>query len=227
MTELEALKQRLKLTLSTEELTRAFRHRSYVYEQIVPPESNERLEFLGDAVVDLVVREYLFGSYPERNEGEYTQIKSAVVSDVELAAQAKAVGLERCLLLGKGAEETDGRQRDSIIAAAFEAMVGLLFLHGGYEGARPVVLQCLREAIERAVHGGGRQDYKSLLQRQAQQRGVRPRYKVMKTERPPHRREFTVQVNVGEAAGVGKGHSKSEAEQAAAQELCHKLVKHP
>jgi ribonuclease-3 len=180
-------------------------------------ESNERLEFLGDAVIELIIREELLRRFPERSEGELTKIKSRVVRDGVLAQRAEALELGLCLLLGKGEEEEGGRKRTSVLAAAFEAMVALVFLHQGYAGVRGLVMEQFAEPLAQATEGYAQHDYKGLLQEEAHRRGARPRYSLVGTTGPPHRKEFTVQVSVAGCVQVGQGRSKKEAEQAAAQ----------
>lgn len=214
---LEALGTRLGLDLPVEELSRAFRHSSYVHEASDRGESNERLEFLGDAVIELIIREELWRRFPERSEGELTKMKSRMVRDTVLAQRAEALGLGACLLLGKGEEEEGGRARPSVLAAAFEAMVGLVFLHHGYAWAHGVVVEQFAEPFTKVTEGYAQHDYKGLLQEEAHRRGARPRYSLLGTAGPPHRKEFTVQVSVAGCVQVGRGRSKKEAEQAAAQ----------
>ena len=140
---LEALRARCRLSIGVPELQQAFLHRSYVHEHADGLESNDRLEFLGDAVIELVVREHLCGRYPTHREGELTQRKAALVSDDRLADNARTLALDRCLFLGNGEEETGGRDRDSILAAAFEALTAVVFLCEGYERARRFLLEHL------------------------------------------------------------------------------------
>ena len=140
---LEALRERCHLRIEVLVLQRAFLHRSYVHEHADHLESNDRLEFLGDAVIELVVREHLFRQHPTHSEGALTQRKAAIVSDDRLADNARTLGLDRCLFLGKGEEETGGRNRDSILAAAFEALTAVVFLHEGHERTRDFLLEHL------------------------------------------------------------------------------------
>ena len=137
------LKDKLGLSMELAELERAFLHSSFIGEHPECGESNERLEFLGDAVIELAVREYLFKRFPQENEGVLTQKKAALVSDVRLAKQAQVLGLNQCLFLGKGTDETGGRTIPSILAAAFEALAGLVFLHEGYPRAKQLVCEHL------------------------------------------------------------------------------------
>jgi len=222
--EIEALKSRLKLDIDPADLERAFLHSSYVNESPDKLDSNERLEFLGDAVIDLAVSSYLFCRFQARSEGELTKIKSVVVSGPVLAEKAKELGLDRCLLLGKGEAEAGGRQRGSILAAAFEALVGVLFSCQGYEPARRFVLEQLKAEIDKVEHGQHRKDYKTLLQEEAQKLGLKPIYTLLSAEGLDHRKEFTVKVEVAAHTGLGRGRSKKEAEQAAAKQVYFKLA---
>ena len=137
------LKDKLGLSMELAELERAFLHSSFIGEHSECGKSNERLEFLGDAVIELAVREHLFERFPEENEGALTQRKAARVSDVQLARHAQALGLDQCVFLGKGAEETGGRATTSILAGAFEALAGVVFLCEGYPRAKRFVCEHL------------------------------------------------------------------------------------
>ena len=143
LAELESLKNRLQLTIEVTELQKAFLHSSYVHESPDGLESNDCLEFLGDAVIELVVRDYLLRRFPTGSEGELTQRKATIVSGSALADNARALGLERCLFLGNGEEETGGRHRNSILAAAFEALTAVVFLHEGYERTQHFLIEHL------------------------------------------------------------------------------------
>ncbi len=218
---LEQLRAELGLLeIPLADLARPFCHSSYVNESPQPIESNERLEFLGDAVVALAVTEYLFAHYPDLPEGELTKIKSVVVSGPVLAARARALGLDHCLLLGHGEEESGGRQRRSLLGDAFEALIGLVFERLGYRRASLLVIELLRDEIVRVAAGEHRRyDYKTLLQEWAQARGQKPVYILVGTEGADHCKEFTVRVEVNGLMALGRGRSKKEAEQIAAQQL--------
>ncbi len=220
--DLSRLKRRLHIDLPDHELRKAFLHSSYVNENPAEGESNERLEFLGDAVISLAVSEHLYRMYP-LPEGELTRIKSLVVSGPTLAARAKALGLQRVLLLGCGEEESGGRARASLRSDAFEALVGVIFLHRGYETAAQFVLQQLGAEIERALQGKSLRDYKTLLQEEAQRRGLRPVYTLIEARGKDHEKEFTVRVELDDQTAVGRGSRVKEAEQNAAQTLFERL----
>jgi len=218
---LAALAERLEI--SEIELRRAFLHSSYVNERPEEGESNERLEFLGDAVIELAISEYLFHSFPGHSEGELTKIKSVVVSGPLLAERAKALGLGEALFLGIGEEESGGRERRSILADAFEALVGLIFCARGYGCAARFVVEQLHEEVEKVEQNQRSWDYKSLLQEEAQRRGLRPVYTLLQQEGADHQKVFTVRVEVAGLEGLGRGRRIKEAEQAAAKQLYFKL----
>ncbi|MCS7197298.1 MAG: ribonuclease III [Candidatus Bipolaricaulota bacterium] len=225
MTELERLRERLGLAeLPLEELERPFRHSSYVNEQRPGLESNERLEFLGDAVIELAVAEYLVKNYPKRSEGELTKIKSVVVSGSVLAEKARELHLDQCLLLGRGEEESGGRSNSKLLGNAFEALMGLIFAHFGYERASALVQQLLLPEILRVAEGRHRQDYKTLLQEWAQEQQQKPVYTLMSSEGEDHCKEFTVRVEVNGLWALGRGRSKKAAEQDAARRLYAQIV---
>ncbi len=224
---LRALRARLGLDIALEELKQAFLHSSYVNEQ--PAEeglvANERLEFLGDAVIELAVSEHLYRKFPKYSEGELTKIKSVVVSGPVLAEKARALGLGECLFLGVGEEESGGRERDSILSDTFEALIGLVFLKWGYRRASRFALRFLRDEVEKVERHQRLMDYKSLLQEEAQRRGTRPVYTLLKEEGADHQKVFTVQVEVNGLRGTGRGRRVKEAEQAAAKQVYFKLTR--
>ncbi len=204
-------------------LTTALTHRSYANEHNL--ESNERLEFLGDAVLGLVVGDDLFHRFPGAPEGQLAKLRAGVVSMPMLAKQARSLGLGDCLLLGRGESLTGGAARESNLADAFEAVAGAFYLAGGLAPAAAFIMARLAGEIEAAGSGKGLADYKTLLQEELQGQGLRPRYEVTGEEGPDHGKEFTVAVYAGEKLlGRGSGRSKKEAEQVAAcQALAHKI----
>ncbi len=204
--------------LPPELLRQALRHSSYANEHPGEGESNERLEFLGDAVLNLAVSEYLYRTCPHP-EGELTQLRAAIVSGSALAEVARDLGLSSHLLLGRGEEESGGRERSSLLSDAFEALVGAVFLHEGYEAAARFVRHHLRSALDRARAGDVRRDYKTLLQEEAQRHGLRPVYTLLEARGADHAREFTVQVELNGRKALGKGRRIKDAEQEAARRL--------
>lgn len=209
-------------------LANAVRHRSWCAENPLAP-SNERLEFLGDAVLGLVVTDHLYTTYPDMPEGELTKVRAAVVSSAALARAAREVDLGSALHVGRGEEQSGGRDKPSILADAIEAVFGAVYLSGGLAVARDLVLRLLAPQIEEAVQRPGDDDFKTRLQELAA-RAVEqvPRYSV-RSEGPDHAQRFEATVEVplpsGDAVrGTGEGRSKKEAEQAAAREAWRSLV---
>ncbi|NOX44669.1 MAG: ribonuclease III [Caldiserica bacterium] len=214
---LSSLTSALGLDLEPRELVPALRHASYAHETDL--ESNERLEFLGDAVLDLVMADILFHRFPERDEGELTRLRSVLVSRPVLAEIAGELGLGRYLLVSPGAEDLGVRERPSVLAAALEAIIAVVFLKRGYEYTRAFVQRIYGERISQ-VASRRPEDYKSLLQELGQKRfGELPRYALVEAEGPEHEKVFTVEVSLGGERAVGRGRSLKEAEQAAAKRL--------
>jgi ribonuclease-3 len=218
------LQSQLQLAISEDQLRQAFLHSSYVNESAEGLGSNERLEFLGDAVIELVVSEYLFQRYREYSEGQLTKIKSVVVSGPVLAERARSLELQQYLYLGRGEEEAAGRQRNSILGDAFEALVGVIFSEQGYAAAAQFVLQQLGEVITAAAQGAYQRDYKTQLQEEAQRRGLKPIYTLLEQRGADHEKQFTVQVEVDGCRAVGGGRRVKDAEQAAARQVYLELT---
>jgi ribonuclease-3 len=183
-----------------------------------PPRVSERLEFLGDAVLGLVFSELLIARYPECDEGRLSKLRAALVRTSSFAAKARDLGLNRCVMLGRGEERTGGREKQSILAAAYEAVVGAVFVESGYEAVRHIVLRHFAEALAR-VGELASIDSKTELQEQCQQTYRRaPIYRVVRQEGPDHARWFVVEVLLGETVlARGEGASKRSAEQDAAR----------
>jgi ribonuclease-3 len=198
------------------QLDAALIHRSYCAEH---PEaaSNERLEFLGDAVLGLVVTVHVYDEYPELPEGELAKLRASVVNAEVLAELAASIDLGPALVLGKGEDGSGGRTKPSILADAMEAVIAALYLDGGWDAAQTVVLRLLEDRIRISAAGPGGQDYKTRLQELAAQRFDQlPRYHV-RAEGPDHSKRFFASVRLnGEIRGEGEGRSKKQAEQAAA-----------
>lgn len=197
----------------------ALTHRSYVFEFAAPNVvSNERLEFLGDAVLELIASDLLYRRFPKAQEGELSNMRAALVRASTLAAFARSVQLGPHLRLGRGEETTGGRDRDLLIASALEAVLGALYLDGGIRAAKSVVEPLLRDELMRITEGKTIKDPKSRLQELAQARlGSTPTYRVVAETGPSHERTFEVEVLIGHfAAAHGSGRSKRQAEQNAA-----------
>jgi ribonuclease-3 len=180
--------------------------------------SNERLEFLGDAVLGLVVTDHIFRTYPELPEGELAKVRAAVVNAGALAELAAELDLGRALHLGKGEDASGGREKPSILADAMEAVIGAVYIDGGYDAARSLIMGLLGDRIEEAAAGPGGQDFKTRLQELAAQRFDQlPQYAV-DDEGPDHAKRFFATVRIaGDVRGSGEGRSKKQAEQAAAR----------
>lgn len=201
-------------------LKQAFIHRSYLNENRgTSLEHNERLEFLGDAVLELIVTDYLFKKYPGKPEGELTSFRSALVNSTALSAAAVKLGINEYLLLSRGESKDIGRARTYILANTFEALLGAIYLDSGYEAAQAFVASHIFDLIDDIVEKGAWIDAKSNFQEMAQERtGITPSYKTMKEVGPDHDKHFTVGVYLGnDLAATGDGASKQEAEQNAAK----------
>lgn len=206
-------------------LSAALVHRSWCAEN-PGHDSNERLEFLGDAVLGVIITDHAFHAYPSLSEGELTDVRKAVVNAVTLAEVADELGLGEHLLLGKGEEQSGGREKPSILADALEAVLGSVYLTAGMAEAHDLVMRLLGSRVAEAHAGGpGGQDYKSRLQEfVARHFDEAPWYETL-AEGPDHARRFHVTVAVGGAArGTGEGRSKKQAEQVAARDAYATLV---
>ena len=181
---------------------------------------NETLEFLGDAVLSLAISDLLMGAFPEAREGDLSKMRASLVNAEELAAKARWVDLGRWLLLGKGEERSGGREKEKILASAYEALLGAVYLDAGYEAARTVVAAHFATDLHGAVDVPGERDYKTRLQERTQRlyREI-PVYTLTAEHGPDHAKEFVVELTVGgRMLGRGVGRSKKLAEQAAAME---------
>ncbi|MFD1952707.1 ribonuclease III [Paenibacillus thailandensis] len=202
-------------------LKQAFTHTSYVNEHKRGGiEHNERLEFLGDAVLQLLVSEFLFTAYPSRPEGELTRMRASIVCEPSLAKFAERLNLGAYVLLGRGEEQLGGRQRPSLLADLFESFVGALYLDAGIERTRAFLQEHMFPHIDSNDTGLLLKDFKSKLQEKAQHGNLGPiEYRIAEERGPAHDREFVVEVYVGEkCCGTGIGRTKKEAEQRAASE---------
>jgi ribonuclease III len=200
-------------------LERALTHRSYLNErQDYTLGSNERLEFLGDAVLGFVVAEYLYHSFPEMPEGELTALRARLVMQASLDRVAERLGIGEHLLLGRGAETAGGRSLSRLRASAFEAILGALFVDQGLEAARALASRELRPELDIALASQSTKDDKSLLQEITQaETGRAPTYCTVAEEGPHHARRFVVEARLGDQVlAEGAGWSKQEAEMAAA-----------
>lgn len=201
-------------------LKNALTHSSYANEKHKSyTNNNERLEFLGDAVLELVSSEYLFTNNPQMVEGKMTKLRASLVCEMSLAASAREINLGACLYLGKGEYVTGGNKRDSILSDAFEAVIGAIYLDGGLEPARKFITQYVLSDIEQKQLF---YDSKTILQEMVQSRfheGTRITYPLMTESGPDHNKSFTVVCRVNDVDyGIGSGRTKKAAEQKAAYE---------
>ncbi|MBA2870774.1 ribonuclease-3 [Anoxybacillus calidus] len=220
------LQEKIGIFFTNEKLLiQAFTHSSYVNEHRKRPhEDNERLEFLGDAVLELTISQYLFKKFPNMSEGELTKLRASIVCEPSLVKFANALSFGELVLLGRGEELTGGRERPALLADVFEAFIGALYLDQGMEA----VVQFLEKTIFPKINEGAFShvmDYKSQLQELVQRDGIGViEYKILQEKGPAHNKEFVSRVSLnGEELGIGVGRSKKEAEQQAAQMALEKL----
>ncbi len=221
MKDFSPLEEKLGLDFKNKDLfAQAFCHRSYINED---PEfnlgHNERMEFLGDAVLELAVTESLYNNYPEESEGELTSRRAALVNTKMLSQTAKELGLEDFILLSKGEAGEIGKAKQSILADTFEALIGAIYLDSGYDPCKEFIEKYLVVKLPRILELGLHKDFKSRLQEEAQSEvGITPVYKVLQEFGPDHRKTFVLGVFLNdEMIAKGKGLSKQEAEEEAAE----------
>jgi ribonuclease-3 len=200
-------------------LNQAFTHRSFAHESGDNAENNERLEFLGDSVLGLVVAEYAYTILPDQPEGELARIKSFVVSEASLSEIARGLRVDNFILIGKGEEYSGGRSKKTILADCLEAIIGAYYLDSGFPAAERFVHTMLIPEINKVLENRHAKDYKTLLQEWVQKRmKTYPKYRVVQKTGPDHDKTFWIEVHVGERSfGAGKGKNKKEAEQEAAR----------
>ncbi len=219
--DVETLQALLEVTFKdTLLLLSAVTHRSYLNEHREANwEHNERLEFLGDAVLELVVTDFLFAKYPEKPEGELTAVRAALVNTNSLATASVQMGINQFLLMSKGESKDEGRARQFILANVFEACIGAIYLDQGYDAARDFIAKRLFDGTDEIVQKRLWQDAKSRFQELSQEKAsITPTYETVSQDGPDHDRVFTVGVFLRqEKVAEGKGRSKQEAEQEAAQ----------
>lgn len=210
------LQNKIGYTFSDEKLL----SRAFVHSSADTNESYERLEFLGDAVLELVISELIYSQKPEFSEGELTKTRAAIVNEGMLVAAARELDLGQFIVLGRGEKNTGGANKPSILADVVEALLGAVYTDGGFEQAKNVVQRVMSSNIETVLSGGGVKDYKTRLQEHFHKKGVTDiKYTVYKEEGPPHERVFYVKLYVdGKEISQGKGASKKNAEQRAAKQ---------
>lgn len=201
-----------------EMLNLALTHRSFANEQEHRVENNEKLEFLGDSVLGMVVSDYLFTRLPDKAEGDLARIKSFVVSEESLSRIARDIRVDNYILIGRGEEYSGGRTKKAILADAMEAVIGAHYLDMGIKESRKFILRYLIPEIERVLENRHKKDYKTLLQEYVQKKHkTYPRYRMVQKTGPDHDRTFWVEVTVNQKNyGPGSGKNKKEAEQDAA-----------
>jgi ribonuclease-3 len=220
------LAERLGLTFSDPLLlVRALTHRSYLNEHSEALEDNERLEFLGDAVLDFLVGAWLYNRFPEMPEGNLTRLRSALVRTENLADFAREVNLGPALLLGHGESEGGGRERPALLCGAFEALIGAIYLEGGLPEVKSFIDPMLESAADIVVVSNQDKDPKSSLQEWAQSQGYgTPFYRTVDSHGPDHAKTFQVEVVIGsQVYASGVGHSKQAAAKAAAEAAIRSL----
>lgn len=206
-------------------IQRAFTHRSFINENPKSGlEHNERFEFLGDAVIELIVTDYLFRHFPTHNEGELTAYRSALVNAVIMGEVATELNMNDYLLLSRGEAKDTGRARQTILANTYESFVGGLYLDQGYEPCMKFIIDTLIPRLEEIIKRKSWKDAKSQVQEEAQERlGLTPAYKVISENGPDHDKHFTIGIFFGEQKiAEGKGQSKQEAQQTAATNALEK-----
>jgi ribonuclease-3 len=219
----QALVDALGVDIESELLTLALTHRSWAYEHNNAA-TNERLEFLGDSVLGIVVTDVIFHDYPEAAEGQLARLRAAVVNSKSLAQVARQLGVGAHIRLGRGEESTAGHDKPSILADTLEALIGAVYVNHGFAGARAFVRRIMSEHIAVAAELGAGLDWKSSLQELVAQRGMSAPSYAIEVEGPPHARQFSAVVVLdGRRYGSGQGTSKKEAEQQAASETYAQL----
>jgi ribonuclease-3 len=223
----EAIENVLGVDFRDKELLQhALTHRSYAHEACFPPDATyERLEFLGDAVLDVVVSDYLYRNHPELNEGDLTRIRANLVNMNSLADTARELGIGDYVRLSKEERADGGGEKASIVADALEALIGAVYLDHGLDEAGRLCLRLFEKRLEEAVSGTLDYDFKSRLQEMVvKEKGTLPRYRI-REEGPDHRKTFHADVFITDRRmGRGSGSSKKEAEQAAAREALDRMA---
>lgn len=225
--QLQGLEERIGYCLTDRVLLRtALTHKSYSNEHPgSDTQHNERLEFLGDAVLDLCVSDLLFQRYPQLSEGELTRVRAELVNERSLAPLGEQLGLGDYLLLGKGEEGSGGRKKPSLLADALEALLGAVYRDGGVAAVSAVIETLLGELMEQAVENRQGTDYKTRLQERLQASGSElPTYQLLEAEGPDHQKSYVVAVHCGQQAiGTGRGRTKKAAQQQAAYQALLRL----
>ncbi|HEY6009833.1 MAG TPA: ribonuclease III [Nitrospirota bacterium] len=226
MPSLEELQQRIGHAFGNRELLEcALTHKSYANENKVAYH-NERLEFLGDSVLNLIVSESLMKACADSSEGDLSRLRASIVSEPALAAVSREIGLGSHLLLGKGEDQTGGRNKDSLLADSLEALIASIYLDAGKRSAEAFITRFFDEVMKKTCMSGGSLDFKTAIQELCQERlKLLPEYRVVSETGPDHQKQFEVELRIrGVVHGRGIGRSKKEAEQKAAKEALEKLA---
>lgn len=222
--DLEKLENKIKYTFKNKELLKkALTHTSYANEKRI--ESNEKLEFLGDSILEFISSKYLYSNYPSLKEGEMTKVRATVVCEKSLYKIAKKHNFSEFLYLGKSEQLTGGKDRPAILADSVEAIIAAMYLDGGLKEVEKFIINNLKEEIEIATKHVGDRDYKTVLQEKLQEHGdVRIVYEITKEEGPDHNKSFEAQVSLnGKVLAKGKGKSKKEAHMQAAKKALENM----
>ncbi len=225
MPPLSDIQQRIGYRFGNQELLeRALTHKSYANENRLSAH-NERLEFLGDAVLNLIISKYLMNACPASNEGDLSRLRAAVVSEPALASIAREIGLGTYLLLGRGEEQTGGRDKDSLLANCLEALIASIYLDASNAAVEEFVIRIFEDLIKKTYASRNTLDYKTEIQEFCQERLKQlPEYRIAAETGPDHLKQFTIELVIkGEVYGRGIGKNKKEAEQRAAKEALRKL----
>jgi ribonuclease-3 len=218
-----AILERLGVDIDPETLVLALTHRSFAHEAGGIPH-NERLEFLGDSVLGLVVTDELYRRHPEVAEGELAKMRAATVSQRALAAIARELSLGSFLLLGRGERRTRGFEKDSILSDTVEALIGAVYIAHGLDTTRALVLRLVGDTLAAAAGLGAGLDWKTSLQEECAARGFEPPVYIVESTGPDHARVFHAQVNAGTVLGFGDGSAKKHAEQEAAEQAYRAMM---
>ena len=222
--QLEELEKEIGYTFKQKELLKkALTHTSYAYEKKV--DSNEKLEFLGDSILEFISSKYLYQNYPNLKEGEMTKVRATVVCEKSLHKIAQKHNFSDFLYLGKSEQVTGGKNRPAILADSVEAIIAAMYLDGGLDKAEKFIIKNLKDEIELATKHVGDKDYKTVLQEKLQEHGdVKIVYEITKEEGPDHNKSFEAQVSVnGKVLAKGKGKSKKEAHMEAAKKALENM----
>ena len=216
--ELEELEKNIKYKFNNRDiLKKALTHTSYANEHKI--ESNEKLEFLGDSILEFISSDYIYNKYPKLTEGEMTKVRAAVVCGENLAKVAKVYNVGECLYLGNSEVHSGGKNRIAILEDATEAIIAAIYLDGGIEPVKKFIIENLEDEIEKATKNVGIKDYKTVLQEILQENGeVKIQYEIIKEMGPDHDKSFIAQVKLnGKVLAKGEGKSKQKAEMKAAK----------